>query len=99
MHQIVDGAAVKDGEECRLRFGKNVLEDAVRLDPAAAGSPWKALGERDAPLSISRATAPTAIVSAGRPSRRPPPRPRTVSTNPARPSAQTTPVKWLCEIP
>ena len=54
MHQIVDGAAVKDGEECRLRFGKNALEDAARLDPAAAGSPRKALGERDAPFHQSR---------------------------------------------
>lgn len=48
--------------------------------------------------SMMRTTAPTLIVAAGFAKRKPPKRPRSLSTKPALPRSCATLVRWFCEM-
>ena len=63
--------------------------EAMKQDPQST---------RSKPASVWRTTSPTLIAEEGRPSRMPPVRPRTASTNPSFRRSCTTFIRWLCEI-
>jgi hypothetical protein len=84
------------------RAGDDAAPRARRPPPApgrGSGSPRAVKHSTGARLSsVRRTTSPSRISPGGTARRRPPPRPRTVSTMPVRPSRWTTFTRWFSEI-